>query len=68
MVYAADSNQWDKFFVKNKNEIGLDKFSPDTKARVMNCEVANGMTKEEVMHERIPSLPCVGKKDLQNFL
>ena len=44
----ADAKQWDKFFVKDRNEIGLDKFSPDVKAKVMNCDVDKGMTKEEV--------------------
>ena len=63
VVYAADPNQWDKFFVKNKNEIGLDKFSPDTKAKVINCEVANGMTKEEVYASKgCPAYLAWGKK------
>ena len=36
LYIAAPSNKWGKFFVKNKNEIGLNKFSPDTKVKVMN--------------------------------
>ncbi len=45
---AADSNKWDKFFVKDKKEIGLEKLSPDKKEQVENGGVVAGMTKEEV--------------------
>lgn len=63
VLFAADCNQWDKFFVKDKNEIGLDKFSPDIKAKVMNCEVANGMTKEEVYASKgCPAYRAWGEK------
>jgi len=45
---VANADQWDKFFVKDRNEIGLDKLSSDMKTTIDNCEVTNGMTKEEV--------------------
>ncbi|MDP3696879.1 MAG: hypothetical protein Q8R55_02495 [Candidatus Taylorbacteria bacterium] len=45
---VADTNQWDKFFVKERREIGLDRLSSSTKTKVENGEVVNGMTKEEV--------------------
>lgn len=46
-VYA-DSNQWDKFFVKDKKEIGLDRLSPNGKEQVEKGDVEVGMSKEEV--------------------
>ena len=62
MVYA-NSSQWDKFFVKDKSEIGLDKFSPDMKAKVVNCEVVNDMTKEEVYASKgCPAYKAWGEK------
>ena len=45
---VASANQWDKFFVKNKSEIRLDRVSSDTRSKIENCEVVNGMSKEEV--------------------
>lgn len=46
-IYAS-SERWDKFFVKNKKDIGLDGLSPDQKKQVENCDVLVGMTKDEV--------------------
>ena len=61
-VYA-DSNKWDKFFVKDKKEIGLEKLSPDRKGQVENGEVVNGMTKEEVYASKgCPAYLAWGKK------
>ena len=61
-VYA-DSNKWDKFFVKDKKEIGLEKLSPDRKGQVENGEVVNGMTKEEVYASKgCPAYSAWGKK------
>ncbi len=65
----ADSAQWGKYFVKDKNEIGLDKFSPDVRAKVMNCEVANGMTKEEVYASKgCPAFSAWGYKTEKSSL
>ena len=67
-VYA-NSEQWDKFFVKDRKEIGLDKFSPDAKAKVMNCEISNGMTKEEVYASKgCPAYIAWGKTTERNSL
>ena len=46
-VYA-DSRLWDKYFVKDKEEIGLEGLSPDKKDQVEKGNVVVGMTKEEV--------------------
>ena len=69
--YGIDcsAKQWDKYFVKDKNEIGLDKLSPDTKDRVMNCEVVNGMTKAEVYASKgCPAYIAWGKTTEKNSL
>lgn len=44
----AFSDFWDKFFVRNKNDIGIEKVSADKKESVENNQVVEGMTKEEV--------------------
>ena len=67
-VYA-DSNQWDKFFVKNKNDIGLEKFSPDRKGQVEHGDVTAGMSKEEVYASKgCPAYLAWGKTTERNSL
>jgi len=44
----AFSDFWDKFFVRNKNEIGLETLSAGKRTLVDNNQVIDGMTKEEV--------------------
>lgn len=46
-VYAL-SDFWDKFFVHNKNDIGMERVSKDKITLVENNQVIEGMTKEEV--------------------
>ena len=48
LYVVAPSKLWDKYFVKDQKEIGLEKLSPDRKDQVEKCAVLNGMTKEEV--------------------
>lgn len=50
---VANSAQWDKYFVKDKNEIGLDSFSHGSDSHrsdshITKGELVTGMTKEEV--------------------
>lgn len=45
---CALSAYWDKFFVRNRNEIGIDSVSASNKIAVENNQVIEGMTKEEV--------------------
>lgn len=44
----CSSRLWDKFFVKNKKDIGLEGLSSDKKNQIENGMVVVGMTKEEV--------------------
>jgi len=44
----AFSNCWDKYFVRDKNEIGLESVSADKKISVKSSQVVEGMTKQEV--------------------
>jgi len=44
----AFSDFWDKFFVRNRNEIGLESVSADKRTVVDNNQVVEGMTKQEV--------------------
>jgi hypothetical protein len=44
----ADSKGWNKYFVKDKNEIGLNNISSDRRSQIDNGDVIDGMTKEEV--------------------
>lgn len=46
---VSSSKMWDKFFVKDKKEIGLDALSADNKAKVEESQISIGMTKEEVL-------------------
>lgn len=70
---VANSKQWDKFFVKDKKEIGLDTFSSDNKEKVEKSGVSIGMTKEEVYASKgCPAYTAWGyateKSDLANIM
>ena len=45
----AETGYYDKYFVKNKEDIGLDKMSPSVLEDVKNMKLEKGMTKEEVL-------------------
>ncbi len=45
---VADADQWNKFFVRNKNEIGMENLSSDKRAEIEKGAVTVGMTKGEV--------------------
>jgi hypothetical protein len=45
---VANAMQWDKYFVKDKNEIKLESFFSTKKDQISKSEIAVGMTKEEV--------------------
>lgn len=45
----AETGYYDKYFVKNKQDIGLDKMSSIVLENVKNMKVVKGMTKEEVL-------------------
>ena len=65
----ADSNKWDKFFVKDKNDIGLEKLSSDKKDQVEKGDVVAGMTKEEVYASKgCPAYIAWGKTTEKNSL
>jgi hypothetical protein len=40
-------SNWDKYFVREKNEIGLERFSAERRSLISKGEVVVGMTKEE---------------------
>jgi len=64
---VADSKQWDKFFVKNKSEIGLDTVSPGKKGEIDKGKVSIGMTKQEVYASRgCPAYLAWGKTTEQS--
>ena len=66
---VADANQWDKFFVKDKKEIGLERLSSDKKDQVEKGDVVVGMTKEEVFASKgCPGYIAWGKKTEKNSL
>ncbi len=44
----AETGYYDKYFVKNKQNIGFDRISSDILGKIKNKEIAKGMTKEEV--------------------
>jgi 3D (Asp-Asp-Asp) domain-containing protein len=61
-VLKANSAQWDKYFVKDRSEIGLEKFSGKS-------EVAIGMSKEEVYAAKgCPAYIAWGKKSFASSL
>lgn len=65
----ADSGQWDKYFVKNKKEIGLERIAPGNKNFVAEGGVVMGMTKEEVyVSKGCPAYIAWGKKTEKNSL
>lgn len=67
-VYA-DSSKWNKFFVKDRKDIGLDGLSLDMKNKVENSEVVAGMTKEEVYASKgCPAYIAWGKTSERNTL
>lgn len=45
----AETGYYDKYFVKNKQDIGLDKMPSSVLENVMNMKVIKGMNKEEVL-------------------
>ena len=54
---------FDKYFVDTKEEIGLDQMSPDVRQKVLNMQISEGMTKEEVFASRgNPSFIAYGVK------
>lgn len=67
-VYA-DSGLWDKYFVKDRKEIGLEKLSPEIKDQVERGEVVAGMSKEEVYASKgCPAYIAWGKTTERNSL
>lgn len=45
----AETEKYDKYFVKNKQDIGLEKISPDIMEKIKLKEISKGMTKNEVL-------------------
>lgn len=59
----ASPDKWDRYLVKDKKEIGLNGLSSDIKTKIENCEVTNGMTKEEVYASKgCPAFIAWGQK------
>ena len=53
--YSIDTEtgtKWDKFFVKDKKEIGLESLPSDKRSQIENGIITVGMTKEEVYASR----------------
>jgi hypothetical protein len=49
---VTNAAQWDKYFVKDKTQIGLEDFSSNEKDKIINGEVVTGMTKKEAYASR----------------
>ncbi len=65
----ADSKKWNKYFVTDKKEIGLDGLSPDKQDQVEKGNVVVGMTKEEVYASKgCPAYIAWGKTSEKNSL
>lgn len=66
---VVEPKYWDKYFVKNRNDLGLDKLSEAKKQQVMSSEVVVGMTKEEVYASKgCPAYIAWGKTTERNSL
>lgn len=64
---VASAGQWEKYFVKDKQEVNIDALSPEKKEQIAQGDVVNGMTKEEVyIAKGCPAYLAYGKKSFAN--
>lgn len=65
----AETGNYDKYFVKNKQDIGLEKISSDIMEKIKLKEISKGMTKDEVyISKGCPAYIAWGKESLRNSL
>ena len=65
----VETGYYDKFFVKNKQDIGLDKISPSVMEEIKKRKVSKGMTKNEALISKgCPSFIDLGEKSLRHPL
>lgn len=68
-VIATPPKKWNKFFVKSKDQIGLNRISKKAKANLVKAKVAVGMTKKEVLIVRgCPAYSAFGKNTYRESL
>lgn len=66
---VAETGYYDKFFVKNKQDIGLDKISPAVMEEIKRSKISNGMTKSEVLIAKgCPAYIAWGEKSMRHSL